>query len=58
MNVLKIVCLALIQLAKQVWSLPQTVANAAKQRQCQALENDREIERLDRIRNPSKYRGR
>jgi len=55
---LKILCLTLIQLAKQVWSLPQTVANAAKQRQRQALENGREIERLDRIRNPSKYQGK
>lgn len=57
-NILKQIFLTLLQLAKQVWSLPQTVANAVEQRKLQALRNEREAERLDRIRNPSKYLGK
>jgi len=57
-NALKHICLAFIQLVKQIGALPQTMANASKQRQQQAILNEREAERLDRICNPSKYRGR
>lgn len=57
-NILKQLYLTLLQLAKQVWLLPQTVANAVEQRKLQALRNEREAERLDRIRNPSKYLGK
>ena len=58
MNTLKLICLTIIQLVKQAWLLPQTVANAVKQRRQQVVLNEREAERLDRIRNPSKYRGK
>ena len=58
MNILKLIYLTIIQLAKQAWLLPQSVANAVKQRQRQVVLNEREAERLDRIRNPSKYRGK
>jgi type IV secretory pathway VirB4 component len=58
MNTLKLICLAIIQSVKQVWLLPQTVANAARQRRRQILLNEHEVERLDRIRNPSKYLGK
>jgi hypothetical protein len=58
MNILKLVCLTAFQLVKQVWLLPQTVANAIKQRRLQGVRNEHEAERLDRIRNPSKYLGK
>jgi len=48
----------IFQLFKQIRQLPQTLANAAKARQRQTVLNDQEAERLDRIRNPSKYRGK
>jgi hypothetical protein len=50
--------LTIIQLVKQVWFLPQSIANAARQRRWQAVRNEHEAERLDRIRNPSKYLGK
>jgi hypothetical protein len=46
------------QLVKEVWLLPQTFMNAIRQRRLRAVRNELEVERLDRIRNPSKYRGR
>jgi hypothetical protein len=46
------------QLIKQIWLLPQTLANAAQQKKRQAIVNEHEAERLDRIRNPSKYLGK
>ncbi len=58
MNTLKLLFLTVIQLVKQTWFLPQTIANAVKQRRRQAVRNDHEIERLDRIRNPWKYLGK
>jgi hypothetical protein len=58
MHTLKLICLTFFQLVKQVWFLPQSVANAIKQRQRQAVRNEHEAERLDRIRNPSKYLGK
>jgi len=58
MYILKLICMTIIQLIKQVWLLPQTVANAVKQRRQQAVQNELEAERLDRIRNPSKYLGK
>jgi hypothetical protein len=58
MNMLKLIGAAFIQLAKQAWSLPQTISNAVKNRQQRTIVNELEAERLDRIRNPSKYRGK
>jgi hypothetical protein len=55
---LKQLGLTLVQLAKQIWALPQTLATAAQQRRVQVLLDERESERLDRIRNPDKYRGK
>lgn len=46
------------QLIEKIRQLPQTIANAAKERKRQAVLNSEEAERLDRIRNPSKYRGK
>jgi hypothetical protein len=50
--------MTLTQLLQQIRSLPQIIANAAKARQRRTVLNDLEAERLDRIRNPSKYRGK
>jgi len=38
--------------------LPKSIANAIRQHQQQMILNELEVERLDRIRNPSKYRGK
>ena len=58
MNTLKLICLTIIQLVKQAWLLPQSVANAVKQRRLLVVRDELEAERLDRIRNPSKYLGK
>jgi hypothetical protein len=58
MNTLKLICLAIVQSVKQACLLPQTVANAVRQRRRQVVLNEHEVERLDRIRNPSKYLGK
>ena len=58
MHTLKLICLSFLQLVKQVWWLPQSVANAVKQRRRQIVLNELEAERLDRIRNPLKYLGK
>ncbi len=58
MNALKLIGLVLFQLVKQVCFLPQTIANAVQSRRRQVAWNEREAERLDRIRNPSKYLGK
>jgi hypothetical protein len=58
MNILMIIYLTIIQLVKQVWLLPQTIVLALKHKRQQTALNEDEVERLDRLRNPSKYRGR
>lgn len=58
MNTLKLICLTIVGLAKQAWLLPQTAALALQQRRRQIARQQFETERLDRIRNPSKYAGR
>jgi len=58
MNTLKQICLTLIQLVKQACLFPRTITNVVKRRQRQTILDGREVERLDRIRNPSKYLGK
>ena len=58
MNNLKHFWLALIQLFKQIGSVPEAIKRAVKQRQQQTVLKELEVERLDRIRNPLKYRGK
>lgn len=58
MSALKLIGLTLFHLGKQICLLPQTIVKAFKQRKLQASLDARDAERLDRIRNPSKYRGR
>jgi hypothetical protein len=50
--------LAVLDLFSQARSLPQTLLLASKQRQERAALNALEIERLDRLRNPTKYQGK
>jgi hypothetical protein len=57
MYTLKLICLTIVNLAKQAWVLPQTVTLALQQRRLKLARQQSETERLDRIRNPSKYRG-
>ena len=59
MNILKIAGLTILLWLKQVWLFPKNIVNAVKQRRRTQVErNEGEIERLDRLRFPSKYRGR
>jgi hypothetical protein len=58
MKVFKFICQTAFDLFKQVWLFPQWVALALKQRRRQFALNALEAERLDRIRNPSKYLGK
>jgi hypothetical protein len=58
MHVLKLIGQTAVGLFKQAWLLPHSVAIALKQRRRQFALNLLEVERLDRIRNPSKYLGR
>jgi hypothetical protein len=55
---LKDIYLALVHLAKQVAHLPQAVADVIKQREQRIVDDELEVERLDRIRHPEKYRGK
>ena len=58
MHVLKLICRTTVDLFKQVWLFPHFVAVALRQRRRQFALSVLEAERLDRIRNPSKYRGK
>lgn len=58
MTTLKSICLNIIQVAKRIMMLPRTMASAAEHRRQRSVLNEFETERLDRIRNPSKYQGR
>jgi hypothetical protein len=58
MHVLKLLWQTIVNLFKQACQLPHAVAVALKQRRRQFALNAIEAERLDRIRNPSKYLGK
>jgi hypothetical protein len=55
---LKLLCLSIVQFINQAWFLPQSIATALRLRRRQMVRNAFEIERLDRIRHPSKYLGK
>jgi hypothetical protein len=55
---LKLILEAIGRFARQAWSLPQSIAISVTHRQRQVALNEQEAERLDRIRNPSKYLGK
>ena len=58
MQILMIIWRTIIKLAKQAWLLPETITLALQHRRRQITRHQFEIERLDRLRNPSKYAGR
>lgn len=58
MDVLKRICQTTVGFFKQACQLPHAVAVALKQRRRQFALGALEAERLDRIRNPSKYLGK
>jgi hypothetical protein len=58
MHVLKFICRTTAGLFKEAWLFPHSVAVALQQRRRRFALNTLEAERLDRIRNPSKYRGK
>ena len=58
MHILKLFCLTLFQFIKAALLLPRSVVNAIRQRRRQIAQDASDAERLDRIRNPSKYLGR
>jgi len=55
---LKLILSAIGNFARNAWSLPQAIASALSQRKDRAAQGVQETERLDRIRNPWKYRGK
>ena len=58
MYILKFIFLTIVNAVKQIWLLPKTASLALHQRREQFARQQFETERLDRIRNPSKYLGR
>ena len=58
MRILKHICQAIVSLINQAWRFPQFAAVAIKQKRRQITQGKFEAERLDRIRNPSKYLGK
>ncbi|HLH56455.1 MAG TPA: hypothetical protein VKY92_22905 [Verrucomicrobiae bacterium] len=58
MQALKFVCRTLVRLLTALLRLSHSVAFVLEQRRKRADLNGLEAERLDRIRNPSKYLGR
>lgn len=58
MKKLKLIGLTILQLLKQIWFLPRSIASSARQQRQWLARNKLEAERLDRIRNPDKYLGK
>jgi len=58
MYIFELIGRMIFSLAKQAWLLPHTIALARQQSRRQIAQHQFETERLDRIRNPSKYLGR
>jgi hypothetical protein len=58
MDTLKLICLTVAGLIKQVLYLPHTIVLAVQNRRQRVVRKGLEVERLDRIRNPSKYLGK
>jgi hypothetical protein len=58
MDTLKLVCLTIIQFIRQTVLLPRTVALALRHKRQQVVFDEHELDRLDRLRNPSKYQGK
>jgi hypothetical protein len=57
MYILELIGRTILILLKEAWLLPKTVPIALQQRRRKLAQQQFEAERLDRIRNPSKYLG-
>lgn len=57
-HLLKLVCLTIIELVKQAWSLPRLAATGIRNWRREVKVDEREAERIDRIRHPEKYLGK
>ena len=55
---LRLIFQSIVGFGHQLWLLPGAVVIALKQRRQQIALAEIEAERLDRIRNPSNYRGK
>jgi hypothetical protein len=58
MNTLKVICLTVVALVRHVCLFPKNLVDAMKLKRQQAIKVASNVERLDRIRNPSKYVGK
>jgi hypothetical protein len=58
LNIITHIYLTVVQLLKQIGALPSAIFITVKERQLRMELKALEAERLDRIRNPSKYQGR
>lgn len=58
MNTLKRLLLAAVELATKAGWVPHTIVAAVRQRRRRGVHLELEAERLDRLRNPSKYLGK
>jgi hypothetical protein len=58
MHTLKIIGRNVAKWIEQALFLPRSIASALKEKRAWMAQHDLEAERLDRIRNPSKYLGK
>lgn len=58
MNPIRMIALTVVHLAHEVAHIPKSISLAIHDRQQRREKKAREIERLDRIRNPSDYLGK
>jgi hypothetical protein len=58
MRKIKALYLTIWHWLRQVCLHPQTLADAARKKQRRSVVSEDEAERLDRLRNPSKYMGK
>jgi hypothetical protein len=58
MRKIKAFCVTILHRLKQVCLLPQAIVDAAMKKQRRTVLSEDEAERLDRLRNPSKYMGK
>jgi hypothetical protein len=58
MHTLKLVYLTILHLFEQVWLVLKSIPASYRYWLQQAVRDEMEAERLDRLRNPSKYLGR
>jgi hypothetical protein len=58
MHFIKLVGLTILKMVEQVLFLPRSIIAIVKDRKLRVAQANDETERLDRIRNPSKYRGK